>query len=1269
MQDADSTNSGRERRRYLRLPLQLEAMLALGPRPAIACVVKDFCVAGMFIQIDMRQLRFVQPQTPAVVYFALRLEDRRQDFQMALTVCRVTSNGLGVAFKAPDPKVIGLLHNLAQATPAATDVKPGESLADTQRRFAPEFGRALPGLTELAERSAAHIAIEFTRLAGDALFIGARDARTNREQSKFTDAQVQLRRRADEIKEHVPQLMTKAVTTLNNPLRTKSPKGGAELSNLSLVDKDEFEEFLSVSEVVSDLEAKFKKPLFELNQRFSFLARREIDDDSNPLAPALICNAFAEAMKGVSFDRQISDVVYKTLRRTIEPELERLYDEANTLLIETGILPKIDHDAKLGVRRTPNDSRAPTSAPNPLEASKAGVKGTTPPANLADTMNRLSYTQPRYPAVGGPLASGSPRAPGVAQSPLPAGGAGANYPSAPAVSPAGPGYSAVSGPPTSGSWGAPPVSVGSGIPGAEMRAGTAFAPGRVQAGNFGATGPQMVGSGIGLDSTFSGFGFGPAVSMMPNFEQAFSTAQAQLALRRQVNPVAAPDNAPRGSYSMGQIADGLSDLQQYLTGTVEPELLTSDNIKSRIGEALAARGVEARGLGQTESDAIEIIVNLFQALLRDSMVADFAKGNLKRLQGSVHKAALLDAEFLASTQHPLRQLVNRVSMLQLDPGASGQRVADRVREMVDGVNLSFDRNLPPLDPVLGELDSVLSEQRGAYARNIQAVVAACEDQQRVLRERRDRSGTSSGESTQPQPVAPPELTRWIARAKALRVGDRVLMNATSKAPYPVSLVWVGDDYNPFVLADTAGQKSASLTLQQVAMYLRRGIIKPLTGEGDNAFDRALFGVVNRIHEEVAGHAMHDSLTGLSNRKTFLQTIEPLLKQTGPLNTGAVLGQLSLENLKSINDQFGIDTGDRLIKSLSDELKNVFDKKPVHLGRLGGGEWGVFWQRGGLQSAYREMQALIEKIAAASGVQAQPKFVAGLTAIEDELVSVEQLMAAVGDACGLARTTPDKPIYVAGADNKFRKQIEQMMSYVSKAIERERLALLFNEVRGITRQALPAARVVVSAEDRNGKLVPPALFTQAAIATAHAYTVDLWTLRGTLKWMTAHAENLERFSAFIVPLSRAALDKDDIANVIVGELMQTSVPPSRVCFEIDDKDAFAKLNETADLINTLREFGCQFILAEFGGGQSNYEYLKELAVNFVTIQSSFVADARQDPKDLAMAKSINELAHFMGKLTVGKINAEAGLLEVLREIGVDFVHDASRSTRLLLEADG
>jgi diguanylate cyclase (GGDEF)-like protein len=534
-----------------------------------------------------------------------------------------------------------------------------------------------------------------------------------------------------------------------------------------------------------------------------------------------------------------------------------------------------------------------------------------------------------------------------------------------------------------------------------------------------------------------------------------------------------------------------------------------------------------------------------------------------------------------------------------------------------------------------------------------------------LRVRRERVDTP-----EPAPI-PSELSRWIARAKAMRVGDRMEMNANTKSPYPVTLVWVGENFNPYVFADMQGQKSASLTLQQMAMYLRRGLIRSVLDEGDNAVERAMVGVVNRLHEAVAEEAAHDDQTGLQNRRAFIQAIETALAQQ---SSGAALAQISLENLKAVNDAHGVEVGDQLIKQLSDTLQHRFDKLPVVLGRMGGSEWGVFWSRGGLQPAYREVQALLEKLSSnelivRDGVTVIPKLIAGMAGIDDELMNVEALVAAVNEACSTARAQTNQPIYVAGRDSRQRKQLEQMIGYVEKALSRERLALLFNEVRSLNNTGRPAARIVASAEDRNGKMISPGLFSQAVVASAHAFEIDSWTLKYTLRWMAMHTDELERFSAFIVPLSRASLAKDDLANLVVNELMESAVPPARVCFEIADKDAISKLNETADLINTLREFGCQFVLAEFGGGQTNYEYLKELAVDFVCIQSSFILDGRQDPKDLAMARSINELAHFMGKLTIGKLDSDPAILDMLREMKVDFVHDITRSTRLVFDTNG
>lgn len=99
------------------------------------------------------------------------------------------------------------------------------------------------------------------------------------------------------------------------------------------------------------------------------------------------------------------------------------------------------------------------------------------------------------------------------------------------------------------------------------------------------------------------------------------------------------------------------------------------------------------------------------------------------------------------------------------------------------------------------------------------------------------------------------------------------------------------------------------------------------------------------------------------------------------------------------------------------------------------------------------------------------------------------------------------------------------------------------------------------------------------------------------------------------------------------------------------------------MNTLKEFGCRFVLDEFGSGHENYDYVKELDVDYVTVKSAFVTDARQSPKDFAMAKSINELVHFMGKKTIAKQEKGLDLAGTMREIGIDFLYDLAERSQL------
>lgn len=1198
---------GQERRRYARIPMSLDALIAVSGRPPIACVVKDFCVAGMFIQTDERELRTIYMHDRAVLYFSLVVGGERRDLQLKLRVCRVVAAGLGVAFQNPDPKTVEMLQRLATLDAPATSAP----LSETQKRFAPEFGRVLPGLVSLIETAARAAADEFARRVGDAFFAAARDAKTNHETMLFTDAQTALRGRAGELREQVPRTLVRAIEILGNPLVERAtPAEVVPLSNLALVDKDEFEEFLSVSEAVSELETRYKEPLYALSRRLGALARRAMDNSNNPAGPAVVCNAFAESLKGVFTNRATSDLAYKTLRRVLEPHLAALYEALNRRLIADGILPVLTSEP-VTFKTHDSDRRTDRTIP-PLERSQH--------PHLSTTLNR--------PAPGG----------------IPAPRAGA-APIAGAGGPQGAGISTL-----------PPGSVAAAMP--------SLPPLTIGGAHRG---------GFGGEATFTGFGYGPAVAVLPSFEQAYQTAQTQLALRRQLAPHdAAPALPPGASYYSGQqVAHALTPLQHAALGDAEPELFGADFIEQRVAAALAAEGLEGGAIGQRERDAIEVIVGLLQALLQDSMVANFAKDQIKRLQPSIHKGAMLDREFFASTQHPLRQLLNRVSLVRQGQDPDSQRQMARVRELVDAVNREFDGSGTMLQPAIVELDEILRAQRLHYEANVQQVVSGLNEQQIVLRERREKSGLKPGEATASQQELPPEWNRWLNRARALNVGDKLIMNANTRQAQLVTLAWIGDDYNPFVFVDQRGAKASTLTLQQVAMYLRRGLLKLLPDDGAAAVDRALFGVVSKLHGEVAEQASHDPLTGLLNRKSFTHAVDDRLPAAGAPGTDAVLCQIALDNLKTINDRHGIDAGDGVLKRVAEALRARYGRKSVLLGRLGGSEIGVYWEHGGLQTAYKEAQELCATLNLIESLEEQDvlalKCVAGLVAVEDNLAHCEELLSATAEACNTARGIPDKPIFVVGSDSRHRKQLEQMTAYVAKAIERGRLALLYQEVRALSTAAQPAAYVVVSAEDRNGKLVPPTLFGQAAAASERAYDVDLWVLKQTLAWMARNEQDVERFSAFIVPLSRRALESDDLASAIIGELMQTAVPPSKICFEVADGDALAKLTETIDLINTLREFGCQFILGEFGGTRTNYEYLKELAVDYVSIQETFIGDARQNEKDFAVAKSLNELIHFMGKLTIARQTEDSGIGELAKGLGVDFVHDRTRATRLALTA--
>ena len=113
-----------------------------------------------------------------------------------------------------------------------------------------------------------------------------------------------------------------------------------------------------------------------------------------------------------------------------------------------------------------------------------------------------------------------------------------------------------------------------------------------------------------------------------------------------------------------------------------------------------------------------------------------------------------------------------------------------------------------------------------------------------------------------------------------------------------------------------------------------------------------------------------------------------------------------------------------------------------------------------------------------------------------------------------------------------------------------------------------------------------------------------------------------------------------------------MPPKKICFEITETAAISNFLNALEFIGAVRDLGCQFALDDFGSGMSSFAYLKKLPVDILKIDGLFIKDILNNPVDMAMVKSINEVGHVMGLKTIGEYVENRAILEVLTVLEVD-----------------
>lgn len=419
-------------------------------------------------------------------------------------------------------------------------------------------------------------------------------------------------------------------------------------------------------------------------------------------------------------------------------------------------------------------------------------------------------------------------------------------------------------------------------------------------------------------------------------------------------------------------------------------------------------------------------------------------------------------------------------------------------------------------------------------------------------------------------------------------------------------------------------------------------------------------VTLNLARELTHQATHDALTGMPNRREFERRLQELLNRMDEPSGHHVVCYLDLDQFKIVNDTCGHVAGDELLRQVTQLMRGRLRAADT-LARLGGDEFGLILQSCPLDRAVEVANQIRETIAdfrfGWEGKSFSIGVSVGVIALEGSEHDLSQVLASADAACYAAKEAGRNRVHVYQANDSRLVEQKGQMQWVSRlqsALDDDRLRLYVQPIVPLHGDANGRVHyeVLVRLEE-DGKLVLPGAFLPAAERYGMMARIDQWVVNNTLAWLGDRLRHGRFDASLSINLSGASLSDERFRHGLRATLEHIQLPPGSVCFEITETAAVANLSKVVHFIGEVKQLGCEFALDDFGSGLSSFAYLKNLPVDYLKIDGSFIKDIESDPIDLAMVQAINAIGHVMGLKTIAEYVSDAAILERVRDIGVDY----------------
>ncbi|HEX6547700.1 MAG TPA: EAL domain-containing protein [Candidatus Dormibacteraeota bacterium] len=401
-------------------------------------------------------------------------------------------------------------------------------------------------------------------------------------------------------------------------------------------------------------------------------------------------------------------------------------------------------------------------------------------------------------------------------------------------------------------------------------------------------------------------------------------------------------------------------------------------------------------------------------------------------------------------------------------------------------------------------------------------------------------------------------------------------------------------------------------------------------------------------------ALHDALTDLPNRTLLNDRLRQAIRVAHRERHKLALLVMDLDRFKEVNDTFGHQAGDILLRDVAARLRSGLRGSDT-VARLGGDEFAILLGHvETIEGAITTARKLLESLEAPFQIEAEDVQIGaslGIAVFPDHGGDADLLMRHADVAMYVAkRGATGFAIYTPETDQHTPGRLA-LINDLRGAVDRHELELVYQPKVDMRSRKMTGVEALVRwRHPRHGVLMPDQ-FISLAEHTGLIRGIGLWVLEAASKQCAAwRAKGLDLTVA--VNLSMRNLHDGDLGGVLQGILRRHRIRPGWLVVEITETTLMADPEHALKVIGRLEELGVELSIDDFGTGYSSLAYLKRLPVHELKIDRSFVAEMADDASAAVIVRSTVDLGHNLGLRVVAEGVEDEGTLELVAEDGCD-----------------